>query len=93
MKRALEDKFLLNGSEGHNLRVAIVVKAQAIGMTEQETTQLFQNQDDYDRDITLSKVVEIRGYDYQPWSCGTLRDKCENLIMDYCRTCPMVERS
>ena len=89
MKRALEDKLRLNGSEGHNLRVAIVVKAQSIGMTEEETAQLFRHQNDYDHDITSGKVVEIRGYDYQLWSCEALRDKCGKMITNYCRTCPM----
>lgn len=89
MKKVLEDKLPLHGSEGHNLRVAIVVKAQTIGMDEEETAQLFLHQDNYDRDLTYSKVAEIRAYDYLPWSCDTLRDKCGNLMGDYCEVCPI----
>jgi len=90
MKKALEDRLTLDGGAGHNLRVAIVVKAQVIGMNEEEITKLFQHQADYSHDVSYDKVVEIRGYDYQPWSCETLRDKCGNLIMNYCRTFPMM---
>ena len=93
MKRALEAGVQLHGPEGHHLRVAIVVKAQVIGMDEEETAKLFQHQDNYNYDITKGKVDEIRGYDYQPWSCDTLRDKCGKLVADYCRTCPLVEYS
>jgi hypothetical protein len=90
MNRALEDSLTLDGEAGHNLRVAIVVKAQVIGMNEEETTKLFQHQADYSHDISYGKVVEIRGYDYQPWSCDTLRDKCGKLVVDYCRTCSIM---
>jgi hypothetical protein len=92
MKKALEDRLTLDGGAGHNLRVAIVVKAQVIGMNEEEITELFQHQADYNPDVSYGKVVEIRGYDYQPWSCDTLRDKCGNLVTNYCGICPMGEQ-
>ena len=88
MQRALEDKISLEGSEGHHLRLAIAVKAQYIRLTAEETAKLFQSQKDYDHDFSLNKVQETWGYNYSPWSCESLRDKCGNLIKGYCRSCP-----
>ncbi len=89
MQRALDDKVSLQGSEGHHLRLAIAVKAQHIGLSAEETTQLFQSQPDYDHDFSLNKVLETWSYSYSPWSCYTLRDKCGKLIKGYCRSCPI----
>jgi hypothetical protein len=88
MKKILENNLPLEGSEGHNLKVAIAVKAQAIGMQADVTAQLFQYQANYDYDISLSKVQKIWSYDYSPWSCSTLRDKCCHLVLRYCSSCP-----
>ncbi len=88
MQRALEDKIPLEGSEGHYLRLAIAVKAQPIGLTAEATAQLFQNQRDYDHDISLNKVLEIWSRNYNPWSCEKLQDQCGKLIKGYCSSCP-----
>jgi hypothetical protein len=88
MQRALEDKISLEGSDGHLLRLAIAVKAQYIGLPAEETAKLFQSQKDYDYNFSLNKVQETWGYNYSPWSCESLRDKCGNLIKGYCRSCP-----
>ena len=88
MHRALEDKISLDGSEGHLLRLAIAVKAQHIGLTAEETAQLFQSQEDYDYELSLTKVQKTWSYNYSPWSCDTLRDKCGKLVEPYCRSCP-----
>jgi hypothetical protein len=87
MQKALEDNVFLDGSEGHHLRLALAVKAQHIGMTAEKAAQLFQNQSDYDHDISLNKVQETWSYAYNPWSCETLRDKCGSLVKRYCSTC------
>ena len=88
MQRALDEKVSLQGSEGHHLRLAIAIKAQHIGLSAEDTTLLFQNQKDYDHDLSQNKVLETWSYNYSPWSCYTLRDKCGNLIKGYCRSCP-----
>jgi DNA primase large subunit len=88
MQRALEDKIPLEGSEGHYLRLAIAVKAQPIGLTAEATAQLFQSQKDYDYDFSVNKVQETWSYNYSPWSCDALRDKCGKLIKGYCSSCP-----
>jgi hypothetical protein len=88
MQRALEDKISLEGSEGHNLRLAMAVKAQHIGLPAEKTAQLFQSQEDYDHDISLNKVLETWSYAYSTWSCEALRDKCGKLIKGYCPSCP-----
>lgn len=88
MQRALEDKLVLDGSEGHHLRLAMAVKAQHIGLPAEETTQLFQGQKDYDHDISLNKVLETWSYAYSAWSCEALRDRCGKLVTSYCPSCP-----
>jgi hypothetical protein len=88
MERALADSLPLNHSEGHNLRLAIAVKAQVIGMTAEATAQLFQHQEDYDFEFSLNKVRETWTYDYSPWSCPALKDKCGSIVSRYCSSCP-----
>jgi len=88
MQRALEDKIFLEGSEGHHLRLAMAVKAKKIGLDAEATAQLFQSQKDYDYNFSLNKVQETWSYNYSPWSCEVLRDKCGRLIKGYCRSCP-----
>jgi hypothetical protein len=87
MERALADNIALVGSEGHNLRLAIAIKANTIGMDAEATAQLFQSQKDYDHDFSLKKVQETWCYNYFPMSCTSLRDKCGKLVNPYCRTC------
>ncbi|HQN29546.1 MAG TPA: hypothetical protein PKX20_00330 [Methanothrix soehngenii] len=89
MQRALDDKVSLQGSEGHHLRLAIAIKAQHIGLSAKEVAQLFRNQKDYDHDISLNKVLETWSYNYSPWSCETLRDKCVKLVTSYCPSCSL----
>jgi len=88
MQRALDDKVLLEGSEGHHLRLAMAIKANKIGLDAETTAQLFQSQKDYDHDFSLNKVLETWSYAYSPWSCETLRDKCGKLVKTYCQSCP-----
>lgn len=88
MQRALEEKISLEGSEGHHLRLAIAIKANNIGMDAETTAQLFQCQADYNHDLSVNKVLETWSYNYSPWSCEALRDKCGRLVKSYCLSCP-----
>ena len=85
---ALADGVQLEGSEGHHLRLAIAIKAQKIGMTEDKAVSLFRGQKDFDPDFTRQKIGEIWSRDYSPMSCETLRDRCGDLVGRYCSTCP-----
>lgn len=88
MQRALDDKLLLEGSEGHHLRLAVAIKANKIGLSAEDTAQLFKHQMDYDHEFSLNKVLETWSYNYSAWSCETLRDKCGSLVKKYCPSCP-----
>ena len=55
--------------------------------SDEEAAQLFADQPDYNHEISLAKVIEIRGYGYKPYSCTTLKDKCGGLVGQYCRDC------
>lgn len=87
MKELLAGKVPLEGSEGHEMRVAIAIKAIRQGKTDEEVAQLFADQPDYNHEISLAKVAEIRGYGYKPYSCAALKDKCGGLVRQYCREC------
>ena len=87
MKGLLVDKEVLEGSEGHEMRVAIAIKAIMQGKTDEEVAQVFADQPDYNHEISLAKVIEIRGYGYKPYSCAALKDKCGGLVEQYCRGC------
>lgn len=93
MIRALEDRVPLNGAEGHNFRMAIATKARHIGMSLEEAAELFQNQPNYNRDISINKASEAWDYDYQPWTCETLQDRCGEIVKRYCGTCPLASGS
>jgi hypothetical protein len=88
MQRALAENIPLTGSEGHHLRLAMAIKANKIGMDAEVTARLFQRQKDYDHDFSLNKVLETWSYNYSPWGCSALRDKCGNLVQAYCPMCP-----
>jgi len=87
MEKLLADKVALEGSEGHEMRVAIAIKAIMQGKSDEEVAQLFADQPDYNHEISLAKVIEIRGYGYKPYSCAALKDKCGGLVEQYCREC------
>jgi hypothetical protein len=87
MQKAFEDKISLTGSEGHHLRLAIAAEGKVAGMSPEDVAKLFQNQKDYNYDISLKKSEEVWTYDYSPWSCDTLRDKCGSLVKRYCEEC------
>ena len=87
MEKLLADKVALEGSEGHEMRVAIAIKAGLMGMSDEEAAQVFADQPDYNHEISLAKVIEIRGYGYKPYSCAALKDKCGGLVEQYCRGC------
>jgi Eukaryotic and archaeal DNA primase, large subunit len=77
----------LTGSAGHNLRVAIVTKAVALGWTEDRICDLFRAQPDFSEEFTRVKIREIAARDYHPYSCETLRDQCGSLVGEYCAGC------
>lgn len=87
MSGLLVDKVVLEGSEGHEMRVAIAIKAGLMGMPDEEAAQLFADQPDFNREISLGKVIEIRQYGYKPYSCKALKDKCSGLVEPYCKNC------
>ncbi len=87
MRGLLVGKVVLEGSEGHEMRVAIAIKAGLMGMSDEEAAQLFADQPDYNHEISLAKVIEIRGYGYKPYSCAALKDKCGGLVEQYCGQC------
>jgi hypothetical protein len=76
----------LDGSEGNDMRVAIVCEAFASGKSREEIIQLFKGQADFDETITAKYVDYAIEKSYRPWRCETLQEKCSNFIN--CNLCP-----
>jgi len=91
MQKAFEDNLLLTGTEGHHLRLAIAAEGRAVGMSLEDVVKLFQNQMDYNYEISLKKAQEAWTYDYYSWSCDTLRDRCGSLVERYCEGCNRIK--
>jgi len=87
MKGLLADKVPLEGSEGHEMRVAIAAKATMAGFELEKIVGLYADQPDFNREITFDKVMEIRERDYEPYSCQVLKDRCGSLVEPYCQGC------
>jgi hypothetical protein len=80
-------KEQLNGSEGHDMRIAIVCEAWASGKSTEEIVQLFADQDDFNEATTAKNVADIVNRGYHPWRCDTLRDRCASFVS--CGSCSM----
>jgi hypothetical protein len=88
MIRTLAEGIPLEGSEGHEFRLAIATKAANIGKPPEEAALLFKDQPDFDYEYSLKKCREPVKYGYLPFSCDTLRAKCGNFATKWCPTCP-----
>ena len=91
LEEILAAKTPLEGSEGHEIRVAIAAEAWNVGYTIEQTIELFKDQPDFNLDITRNYVEYIYANGYLPYSCNTLRGKCNSLISPYCVKCPKNE--
>ena len=91
LKGVLAAKTPLEGSEGHDMRVAIAAEAWNIGYTIEQTIELFKDQPDFSPAITRENVEYIHGKCYHQFSCDKLREECGSLISPYCVKCPKNE--
>jgi DNA primase large subunit len=87
MYGVIKDKVPLEGSEGHEMRLAIAIKADQFGLDAETTACIFCDQPDFNLEISLGKVLETWRYWYKPYSCKTLQDKCGGLVKPYCEKC------
>lgn len=92
IKDALTKELI--GSGGHMLRIAIVREFYNFGMTNpDELCRLFENQADYDYEISLNKVLSIIKDDYKIWHKDTLNEHCSSFInCSECDYMPCKER-
>ena len=70
----------LEGSEGNDMRVAVVCEALAARMTREEIIHLFEGQADFDEKTSARYVDYIIAKEYHAWKCETLHDKCSSLV-------------
>lgn len=76
----------LNGSEGNDMRVAVVCEAFDSGKSRDEIIKMFERQNDYDESVTAKGVDYIISRGYKPWKCETIQAKCGSIID--CSQCP-----
>ena len=88
LKGILAAKTSLEGSEGHEIRVAIAAEAWNVGYTIEQTIELFKDQPDFNPNTTRKNVEYIYTSCYRQYSCDTLVEKCSSLISPYCVKCP-----
>jgi len=86
--RVLEAKIPLEGSEGHEMRIAIAAEAWNIGYPIEKTIELFRDQPDFNPDISRKQIDYIYDKGYYPYECITLREKCSSIVSSYCSECP-----
>jgi hypothetical protein len=87
MQGVLDAKTPLNGSEGNSMRVAIAAEALNIGLSIEQTIELFKDQPDFNIGITRKKVEDIYSRCYSRYKCETLQDQCGSLVSSYCSNC------
>lgn len=75
----------LDGSDGNDMRVAVVCEALASGKSREETIGLFKHQADFN-EATTAKYVDY-SIAKSPWRCETLQEKCSSFIN--CNNCPL----
>ena len=85
--KAIEERWILEGSEGNNFRLALAGEMIARGYTDEAMHEVFEIQSDYSHDATQQKIRESRDSKYQPWQCDTIKDKCSSLVGSLCDTC------
>jgi len=85
--KAIEERLILEGSDGNNFRLALVCEMIAKGYTDEAMHEVFEIQSDYSREVTQQKIRESRDSKYQPWQCDTIKDKCFSLVGSLCDTC------
>lgn len=74
----------LTGTEGHAMRIAVVREHFNNGITDpSELAALFQNQPDYDEEISIKQVQSIISSDYGVWSWNTLIDRCGGFVQKF----------
>jgi hypothetical protein len=87
-KRALADKVVLDGSEGHWMRVCIAIEAQLMGLPIDNAVDLFKDQPDFDLNFTRDKIMnDVWPREYHRFSCEKLREECGSIVGLYCAEC------
>lgn len=75
---------VLEGEQGHWMRIAIVREFYNNGMTDPyELAMLFRNQPDFDLDYSLKQVQSIIKEEYGIWNWETLQDKCSGFVQQF----------
>jgi hypothetical protein len=85
----IDSKVQLEGGEGHTMRVAIAAEALHCGLSEEETIDLFRNQDDFDEQTTSRNIRYIWNNNYRRYGCEKLQDQCSSFVKEYCEQCPL----
>jgi hypothetical protein len=88
LQHLIDSCVQLSGGPGHNARTAIAIDAYNAGLSKEAAIDLFRHQDDFKLDYTTYQVESIYSKGLKPFSCFTLLDKCGDLVICYCKSCP-----
>lgn len=83
MAKAISDCLQMTGTQGHDMRIAMVAELANNGWTRDGICGVFVNQMDYDFNMTYTQVNSV--YNYNKWRCSTLRNRCSTFVN--CKGC------
>lgn len=78
IERVIKECTQMTGTQGHDMRLAVVAELANHGWTREDICRTFVNQMDYSHDMTYTQVDSV--YHYNKWRCSTLRNRCSGFI-------------
>jgi hypothetical protein len=92
-KRAIGEMWTLEGSEGHEFRLALLGEMMVNNYPEDDIHKVYKLQSDYSAQKTQKNIDYAREKGYKTWKCETIRDKCSTLLAGLCTTCVKTSKS
>jgi hypothetical protein len=78
MSKSIKECLQMTGTQGHDMRIAMVAELANNGWSRQDICGVFVNQMDYDFNVTYKQVDSV--YNYNKWRCSTLRNRCSTFV-------------
>lgn len=78
MEEAIKECLQMTGTQGHDMRIAMVAELSNMGWSRADICGVFVNQMDYDSNMTMKQIDSV--YHYNRWRCSTLRNRCSTFV-------------
>jgi len=91
-KKAYADNWKMTGDDGHLFRQAAVreISISAPKISNNEIATYFENQADYNREITMRQIGSIVGKYDKPFRCLSLQNLLK--VREVCKVCPIMKK-